>query len=102
MPTSSSTTRIWAMASGRLRARQEDADRSAAARAVLDRHAAVVLVDDLLHDGEPEAHTARFGGHVGLEDTRHQLLRETAAVVRDRQPDAVSGELGAHLDRWAH
>ena len=41
--------------SGRLRERQQHADRSAAARPVLDRHRAVVLVDDLLHDREAEA-----------------------------------------------
>ena len=48
---------------------------------VLDRDAAVMLVDDLLHYREAQARAAGLGGHVGLEDARHQFLREAAAVV---------------------
>src|SRR5437660_5104594 len=98
MPTSSSTTRICAM-SGGLRERQQHGDGGAARLAVLDRDAAVVLVDDLLHDGEPETRAARLGGDIRLEDARHQLFGEPAAIVRDGEAHAVAVELSANLDR---
>src|SRR5260221_9940453 len=97
IPTSSSTTRICAMASGRLRHRQQDADRGAPCKPVLDRQLAVVLVDDLLDDRQAEARAARLGGHIGLENPRHHLLRKTAAIVGHRQAHPVAGGLGADL-----
>src|SRR5712692_11281291 len=98
MPTSSSTTRIWAISSRRLGQRQENAHRGATARAILDRDAAMVFVDDLLHDGQAEARAAGFGSHIGLKNSRHQLFGEPAAVVGNSEAHAVAGELGAHLD----
>src|SRR5438477_621248 len=65
---------------GGLRERQQHGDRGAARRLVLDRHAAVVLIDDLLHNRQSEPRAARLGGDVGLENTRHQFLRKAAAV----------------------
>src|SRR5712671_119970 len=98
MPTSSSTTSMWAIALSRLRQWQQHAHRGAAAWAVLDGDAAVMLVDDLLHDGEPEAGATRLGCHVRLEDARHQFLGETAAIVRYREADFIGEQLGAYLD----
>src|SRR5207248_6949159 len=98
MPTSSSTTRICAM-SGSLGERQQHRHRGPARLAVLDGDAAMVLVDDLLHDGEAQARAARLGGDIGLEDARDQLLRKAAAVVGYRETHAIAVKLGAHFDR---
>src|SRR5438094_9729151 len=101
IPTSSSTTRICAISLRRFRQGQQYAHRRAAAGPILDRHAAVVLIDDLLYDRQPEPSAAGLGGDVGLEDARHQLLGKAGPVVRHRKLRAISGQLGAHLDRRA-
>src|SRR3954462_14967332 len=62
----------------------------------------MMLIDDLFHDRKAEPHAARLSRNVGLEDTRHQLLRETAAVVRHSKPHAIARKLGAHFDRRAY
>src|SRR5262249_47235308 len=100
IPTSSSTTSICAM---RLRGeRQRDPHRRAAssflARAVLDRHRAVVLVDDALDDREPQPGSLGFGRDVRLERTLDYRLRKAAAVVADSQPHLAARELGGYLD----
>src|SRR5258705_10412858 len=97
MPTSSSTTSMWAIALCRLSQWQQHAYRGAAAGAVLDGDAAVMLVDDLLDDGEPEAGTACLGRHVRLEDARHGVLGKTPAVVRYREAHLVGEQLGTDL-----
>src|SRR2546428_6543237 len=101
IPTSSSTTRICAISLRRFRQGQQYAHRRAAAGPILDRHAAVVLIDDLLYDRQPEASAAGLGGDVGLEDARHQLLWKAGPVVRHRKLHAIAGQLGAHFDRRA-
>src|SRR5687768_14267104 len=101
MPTSSSTTRICAIALRGLGERQQHADRCAAARMVVDRDAAVMLVDNFLHDGQAEAAAALLGGDIGFEDARHQLLWKAAAIVRHREPDLLADQLGTHLDHGA-
>jgi hypothetical protein len=42
-----------------------------------------VLVDDLLDDRQAQAGAARLGRHVGFEDARHDLGRETRPVIGD-------------------
>src|SRR5207245_4458168 len=46
----------------------------------------LVLVDDPLHDREPESRPLGLGGDVGLERTVDDGLGKTAAVVADPQP----------------
>src|SRR6185312_12756765 len=84
---------------GRLREWQQHRHRRAARLAILDRHAAVMLVDDLLHNGKSKSSAAWFSRHVRLENPRHQLLGEAAAVVRDGEAHAVARQLGAYLNR---
>src|SRR5258705_13865344 len=98
MPTWSSTTSMWAIALCRLSQWQQHGYRGAAAGAVLDGDAAVMLVDDLLDDGEPEAGTACLGRHVRLEDARHEVLGKTAAIVRYREAHLIGEQLGTYLD----
>ena len=65
----------------------------------------MVLVDDLLHDGETEAGAARLRGDVGLENAGHQLrwkaapLSDTAS--RTRSPSSVRTSMeGAAPRAW--
>src|SRR3979490_3082103 len=99
IPTSSSTTKICAIPLRRFRQGQQYAHRRAAAGPIFDRHAAVVLIDDLLYDRQPEAGAARLGGDIRFEDARHQFLGKAGPVVRHRKLHAIASQLGAHLDR---
>src|SRR5436309_15888020 len=82
IPTSSSTTRICAISLRRFRQGQQYAHRRAAAGPILDRHAAVVLIDVLLYARTPEASAAGLGCDVGLDYARHQVLWIDYHVVR--------------------
>ena len=60
-------------------------------RGVLERQRAAVLLDDLLHDGEPEAGAlVALGGDVGLEQARAVVLGQADAVVDHLDVDAVA------------
>ena len=92
MPTSSSTIRIslaGVMSVRILRcrraARENERDARAARRRVRELDAAVVLVDDLLHDREAEARALRLGRHVRLERAVRARRRETRARVAERE-----------------
>src|SRR4051812_13645014 len=105
MPTSSSTTRIWFAdirvrgLSGRLW-RQNDAHVRPVGLHVLDEDTAVVLVDDLLHDGEPETGTLGLRRHVGLEDASHDAFGNPGAIIAHREQDAAGSLAGGHQDAW--
>src|ERR1700674_3930226 len=99
MPTSSSTTRIWFADNSpsvllRGLGRQDDAHGGAVGLDVLDQDAAVVLVDDLLHDREPQAGSFRLGGHVRLEDASHHRLGDSGAVVAHGEKHPARAEAG--------
>src|SRR5262245_42817485 len=103
MPTSSSTIRIsraCAMRSlrsgggrgaGEVERREDQRDARAARRRVLDREAAAVLVDDLLHDGESEPGALGLGRHVGLERMRDHVFVEAGAVICKREYRLAAG-----------
>src|SRR5256885_13145976 len=97
IPTSSSTTRICAISLRRFRQGQQYAHRRAAAGPIFDRHAAVVFIDDLLYDRQPEAGAARLGGGVGLEDARYQLLGKAGPFFIDRNLHSFLGQRCALL-----
>ena len=82
-------------------------------RAVVDGDAPAVLVDDLLHDREPESGALGLGGHVGFERARDDVGRKAlAGVLEDEarlagvpgEADRVARRLGARLgvDRILH
>src|SRR5262249_37444367 len=81
--------------------RQRDPHRRAApsfpARAVLDRHRAMMLVDDALDDREPQPGSLGLGRDVRLERTLDYRLRNAAAVVTDPQPHLAARQLGSYL-----
>ena len=99
MPTSSSTTRIIAIF-GFLLLHQGQADvhPRATLRCIADFNGALMLIDDLLDDGQAEPGTAGLGGDIGFEDARQQFERKTGAIVGDQQPCLLAGTLGHDAD----
>ena len=76
--------------------RQEDCELRAFADAAFDSHASLMLFDDLFAGGQAQSGAAfargigsAFGGEVRFEDPVQDLGWHAAAIVADRQPDAI-------------
>src|SRR3990172_4740241 len=84
--------------------RQVDAHRGpfdppVAFRRIGESERPAMLLGNPLHDGQAQPRALGAGGHVGLDQTLAVLLRQAAAIVDDRDLNAVS--LGADLDHDA-
>ena len=60
---------------------QQDTDLGPARGTIVDADLPAMLVDDLLHDRQTEACPPGLGGHVWLEDPRHEFRRKTGAGI---------------------
>ena len=98
MPTSSSTTSIWAILFSVCRQRQPDCHLRAAAFAVGQPEFSLVFIHDLLDDRQAQAGALGLGGHVGLEGAGQQLRAEAGAVVAHRQRHPALLAARAHPD----
>jgi hypothetical protein len=59
----------------------------------LNVDAAVVRVDDLAHDRQPQAGALRLGREERIEDAIAQLFRHTGAVVGELRQDLLDDQL---------
>src|SRR5688572_21638741 len=89
--------RLWKLRDQRLLARAREVQREgrALSRRARDVDEAFVLLDDTVHDREPEAGTAAIAGALGaeerLEDPSELLGGDPGAVVGDRDGCVVAG-----------
>src|SRR5579862_9420354 len=93
MESSSSTTST--LATGQL----DPEGGPAGARVVPDR--APVILDDLLGEGQAEAHPVLSRGDTGLEDLRSDLRRHAGARIGHGKPDLSVPESHRHAERTA-
>ncbi len=63
----------------------------AGGQVVLDPNCAVVVGNDIVYDGEPQARAAAFGGEVRQEQPLLVLGGNAAASVGDDQVDGIAG-----------